>query len=125
MHTETASTVTSALPPLAPDIAAMLNSPRAGRRMDVSELPADYLTTCLPTSRPVLQIVNGKTQNPRWQAVVFTQRGAHEHPRLLWSSHDLYADRDEALEVAALKADRFAVADYLDSQRITSLPPTG
>lgn len=120
MHTDTAP-LTSPLPPLAPEIAALLTGPRTGRRMDVSELPSDYLTTCLPTARPVHHLANGK-RSTRWQAVIFKQSGAHEHPRFLWSSHDLYEDRDEALEVAALKADRFAVADYLDTQGKVSLP---
>lgn len=111
--------------PLAPEIARMLTAPRPkSRRMDVSELPADFLTPCLPTARPLHFIANGK-RTTEWQAVVFIQRGAHEHPQLLWSSRESYPDRDEALEVACLKSDRFAVADYLESQGQASLPPTG
>lgn len=120
----TNTTIPSPLPPLAPEIAQLLTAPQPKcRRMDASELPADFLTPCLPTARPLHFIANGK-RTVRWQAVVLIQRGAHEHPRLLWSSHDHYESRDEALEVAGLKADRFAVADYLESQGKTSLPPT-
>ena len=42
--------------------------------------------------------------------------------RFGWSSSDLYTDRDEALEVACLTADRFNVSEYLSEQNLISLP---
>lgn len=113
-------TVTDTMPP---EVAQLLNAPRA-KRMDASELPADWLTPCMPTAVATLATINGKSVR-RWQPMVLISRGAHDYARPLWYARELYADRDEALEVASLKADRLAVADYLESQGNASLPPTG
>jgi hypothetical protein len=97
------------------------NSSVGARRMHHHELPADFMSSVLPTARPVLNVVNGKTSR-RWQAVTFNQGPASNPITLLWASSDLYETRDEALEVAVLHAERSEVAAYLGRQGIISIP---
>lgn len=94
---------------------------RPARRMHHHELPDDFLSAVLPTARPVRVVKNGK-ESKRWQAVCLMQGAASNPVVFIWSSSDLYESRDEAQEVAVLTAERFEVADYLDSQGADSLP---
>lgn len=93
-------------------MSAALKAAKA-RCMDASALPREWSGSSLPSARK-----SGR----KWQAVVFFQRDASDKLRFGWSSSDLYADRDEALEVACLTADRFNVAEYLNEQNLFSLP---
>jgi hypothetical protein len=97
------------------------NSVTKSRRMHHHELPDDFLSSVLPTARPIRCPVKGK-ESKKWQAVTFHQGPASNSITLLWSSRELYETRDEALEVAVLKAERSEVADYLHQQGIVSIP---
>lgn len=123
------TTISPPLPPLAEDIVALLkgapavDAARLGkvRRLDVNEIPDHARLSLMPTAQPTIR--DGKMVYVA--TVLRWGQGADQgHAVLLWSDMETrYRDRDEALEAASLRADRFAVAEYLATQGALSLPP--
>ncbi len=83
-------------------------------RMNVDEIPLAYRAKFMPTAQPSVR--DGKLVH--FATVFRWGEGAQAGTAvLLWSDiHTVYRDRDEALEVAALAADRLATADFCGSR---------